>query len=254
MKKTSLALLLAFFLAPLSSHAHFVELTPDLNFIDDQTGKDISLHMSFTHPFENGPLMKMDRPKEFGVLHKGKKTDLLAQLKETKGFAGLKWETQHRLNRLGDYIFYVTPVPYFEPAEGKFIVHYTKTVISHAGGDHWDDLVGQPVEIRPLTRPYGLWTNNLFRGVVLNKGQPVPFATIEIEHKNEQQITAPNDSFITQVIKADADGVFVYALPKSGWWGFAALIEDGETLLGDDGQAYPIEKGALIWVKAQDMK
>jgi cobalt/nickel transport protein len=33
-----------------------------------------------------------------------------------------------------------------------------------------------------------------------------------------------------------------------GWWGFAALIEEGEKEL--NGKKYPIENGALLWLKA----
>ena len=75
-----------------------------------------------------------------------------------------------------------------------------------------------------------------------------------MEHKNTEKLKAPNDSFITQVIKADANGVFAYGLPKSGWWGFAALIEDGDTMKTPDGKDHMVEKGALIWVKAEDMR
>ncbi|MTI11133.1 DUF4198 domain-containing protein [Curvivirga aplysinae] len=250
----SIAFGLAFSLVSYSASAHFVEITADKNVLGGDNGKEVSLEMTFTHPFENGPLMKMERPKSFGVMHKGQKTDLLSELDQVSGFENLKWHASQKLKRMGDYTFYVEPVPYFEPAESKFIVHYTKTVVTNGGGDAWDELVGLPVEIQPLSRPYGLWTNNAFRGIVLQDGKPVPFAEIEVEHKNEDNVKAPNDSFITQVIKADANGVFSYNMPKSGWWGFAALIEDGETLKAEDGKDYVIEKGALIWVKAEDMK
>ncbi|MDV7338919.1 DUF4198 domain-containing protein [Terasakiella sp. A23] len=245
---------LATFLFTTPAFAHFVELTADKNFLNVDNGKTVSLEMTFTHPFEGGPLMTMVRPQNFGMLHRGKKADLTQDLKSVSGFENLKWQISQKLNRLGDYIFYVTPKPYFEPVENKFIVHYTKTVISHGNGDGWDDLVGSPVEIRPLSKPYGLWTYNLFRGVVLHNGKPVPYAEIEVEHKNEQKIAAPNDSYVTQVIKADGNGVFAYSLPKAGWWGFAALIDDGETMKGADGKDYAVEKGALIWVMAEDMK
>ena len=255
MKKISLILAgLIFALSSHTSFAHFVEITANKNVLGGEQGKDVSLEMTFTHPFENGPLMTMLRPESFGVMHKGQKTDLLAQLNQVSGFENKKWSIDQQLKRMGDYTFYVTPVPYFEPAESKFIVHYTKTVVTNGGGDEWDALVGLPVEIQPLSRPYGLWTHNSFRGIVLQDGKPVPFAEIEVEHKNETNLSAPNDSFITQVIKTDANGVFSYNIPKSGWWGFAALIEDGETMKGEDGKDYIVEKGALIWVNAQDMK
>jgi len=35
---------------------------------------------------------------------------------------------------------------------------------------------------------------------------------------------------ITQTIKADENGVFTYAAPSSGWWGFAALNTADETM------------------------
>ena len=63
----------------------------------------------------------------------------------------------------------------------------------------------------------------------------------------------PNDAFITQVIKADAQGVFAYAMPRAGWWGFAALVEGDEKMKSPDGRDAPVEMGGLIWVKATDM-
>ena len=61
-------------------------------------------------------------------------------------------------------------------------------------------------------------------------------------------------SSIQQVIKADVNGVFTYAMPKAGWWGFSALNEADHTLKGPDGKDKSIEIGALIWVKVEDMK
>ena len=58
---------------------------------------------------------------------------------------------------------------------------------------------------------------------------------------------------ITQVIKADGNGVFTYALPKAGWWGFAALNEDKATIK-HKGEDKKVEIGAVIWVKVYDMK
>ncbi|WP_428624082.1 DUF4198 domain-containing protein, partial [Sedimenticola sp.] len=155
----------------------------------------------------------------------------------------------------GDYLFYLQPAPYWEPAEGKMIEHYTKVVVdAFDGASDWDRLVGFPVEIEPLVRPYGLWTGNLFQGVVKRNNEPVPFARLEIEWLNDGSVTPPADAYLTQVIKADANGTFSYALPRAGWWGFAALLEGPDKLPGPDGAAVPVEQGALIWVFARDMK
>ena len=34
---------------------------------------------------------------------------------------------------------------------------------------------------------------------------------------------AESDPYVTQIVKADEKGVFTYAMPYAGWWGFAAL-------------------------------
>ena len=103
-----------------------------------------------------------------------------------------------------------------------------------------------------------------FRGVIeqvppmfsaLKKdGQPLPFAEVEVEMYNpDKKYDVPSDVFITQIVKTDANGVFSYAVPKAGWWGFAALV-DGEKMKGADGKDVDVELGGLIWIKAVDMK
>jgi cobalt/nickel transport protein len=229
--------------------AHFQMIIPSKNIVNHGTGNKIKINVVFTHPFE-GNMMNMEKPNSFGVMLNGKKTNLTEKLKmkKIKGFK--TWAASYRFKKPGDYIFYVAPKPYWEPAENKFIIHYTKVVVDAYGLEEgWDNLVGFPAEIKPLVRPYGLWAGNIFRGVVLYKGKPVPFAEIEVEYYNKDgKIKAPSDPYITQVIKADKNGVFSYAMPKAGWWGFAALM-DGDKINGKD-----VEIGALIWVKTEEMK
>jgi len=112
-----------------------------------------------------------------------------------------------------------------------------------------------PVEIEPLVRPFGLWTGNTFRGIVKKDGKPLPFAQVEVEYYNQgKRVKIPNDAFITQVIKADANGVFSYTMPKAGWWGFAALVQGDQKMPGPDGKPAAVELGGLIWVKTVDME
>ncbi|PLX39850.1 MAG: DUF4198 domain-containing protein, partial [Deltaproteobacteria bacterium] len=154
----------------------------------------------------------------------------------------------------GDQIFIVEPAPYWEPAEEAFIIHLTKVVVGALGLEvGWDEPAGAKVEILPLTRPYGLWTGNIFTGVVMKDGKPLPSAEVEVEYLNEDGITPPSDSYITQVVKADEGGVFSYAMPREGWWGFAALVE-GDKKLEHEGKMYPVEIGGVIWVRTRDMK
>jgi cobalt/nickel transport protein len=232
--------------------AHFQEIIPSTDVLPD--GGIVSLDLVFTHPFETGPVMEMKKPARAGVLKGGEIVDLLPALVESPIDGVSAWTVEDELVEPGAAIYFVEPQPYWEPAEGKFIVHYSKVVVdNYASGEGWDELVGLPVEIEPLTQPTGLWAGNVFSGVVLKNGAPVPFAEIEVEFINDAGIEAPNDAFITQVLKADANGTFFYAMPRAGWWGFAALIEGDEPMTSPDGNAVPVENGALIWVKATAM-
>ena len=249
-----LPLAAALAVVPAAAFAHFQELIPSADIVGEGGPLAVTLDLTFTHPMEGGPVMEMAAPARFGVAGEEGVTDLKGALKAVKKDGKTAYSVSHSFSAPGDYVFFVEPAPYWEPAEGKQIVHYTKVVADVGAGEGWDRMVGLPVEIEPLVRPYGLWTGNLFRGVVRKNGKPVPFAEIEVEWRNDGSVKAPSDPFVTQVIKADASGQFAYALPRAGWWGFAALIDGDKPMKGPDGKPVPVELGALMWVKAVDMK
>ncbi len=66
-------------------------------------------------------------------------------------------------------------------------------------------------------------------------------------------VKAPADPFVTQVVKADGNGVVTYAMPRAGWGGFAAL-GDASWKLKKDGKPKDVEIGAVYWVHTVDMK
>lgn len=234
------------------SLAHFQEILPSEDVLPE--GGPVRLDLVFTHPMEGGPVMEMKKPKRIGAKIGGQTIDLSSALKPMKKQGAGAWMLTHELKEPGAAIFFVEPEPYWEQAENKWIVHYAKVIVDgFASGKGWDDKIGLPVEIEPLTRPTGLWTGNSFRGIVLKDGQPVPFAEIEVEYVNDGAVKAPNEAFITQVIKADAQGTFAYTMPRAGWWGFAALIDDDKPAKSPDGKPAKTEMGGLIWVKATDM-
>lgn len=248
------ALSASLLLTTLPSFAHFQELIPSTDIVTTPAQSKLDLDLVFTHPMEMGPVMQMQQPTQFGVVGPDGKQDLLTTLQANSAHGSQSFKSQYQIKKPGDYLFYLEPAPYWEPAEGKMIIHYTKVVVdAYAMEDNWDAEVGFPVEIEPLTRPFGLWTGNQFRGVVKQNGKAVPFAEIEVEWMNDGSVTAPADVYVTQVIKADANGTFSYAMPRAGWWAFAALI-DGNEMKNPQGKMVPTELGALIWVKTRDMK
>lgn len=239
---------------PLTAQAHFLELIPSSEILTAETGSALTLDLSFTHPMERGPVMSMGEPVRFGLLSPDGTQDLSGRLQKVEQEGKAAYRAEYRAPGPGDYLFFVEPAPYWEPAEGVMIIHYTKTVVDAFGAEEgWDQMVGLPVEIEPLVRPYGLWAGNLFSGVVTRGGQPVPFATVEVEWRNDGSVEPPAAPFVTQVVKADANGTFSYAMPRAGWWGFAALLEGDETMANPDGEQVSVELGALIWVHAREM-
>jgi cobalt/nickel transport protein len=203
-----------------------------------------------------GHAMDMAKPAKFEVLAAGKSRDLLEMLEPMQYGGHPAFAADYTIKRPGDHVFWVEPAPYWEPAEGLMIVHYTKVIVNAMGLEEgWDAELGLPTEIIPLVRPYGLWTGNVFRGIVKKDGAPVPYAEVEVEYFNEDgTIKPPADPFITQVIKADADGVFSYAMPRAGWWGFAALNEADEKMKNPEGEDVGVEIGAVMWVHTRDME
>lgn len=246
-------LLLAFLILNTFLFAHFQTVITDKTVIEQGGNPKITIHYEFIHPFEQ-ELMQMEKPKEVGVFCEGKKTSLLSSLQLIEKDNLSSWKNEYVIKAPGVYQFYVEPVPYYEPAEEKFIRHQTKTIIDAFGsGEGWDQPIGLKAEIIPISRPYSLYAGNLFSAQVLYKGKPVPYVEIEYEFYNTKGFKAPNDMYITQVVKADKHGIFHVSLPSDGWWGFAALMEDEEKIK-KDGKSYPVELGAVLWIKTEAMK
>jgi cobalt/nickel transport protein len=241
---------------PGTAGAHFLVVIPSDDVLTGVESAAVDVAVLFTHPMQQGPVMELAPPRQFGALGPGKKRDLRGLLKPGKLDGRTTYTCALKLTAPGDYAIYVEPAPYWESSEQKMIVQYAKVVVDYAGGaEGWDAMVGFPVEIQPLTRPFGLWTGNVFRGIVKKNGRPLPWAVVEVEYYNEhRQVRAPNDAFVTQVIKADGSGVFCYGLPRAGWWGFAAVAGGDQKMKAPDGQWVDVEQAGVMWVKAFDMK
>ena len=232
-----------------------------------QKAKPIDLKLVFTHPFEAGHTMDMGQPEAFFVIRKGKKKDLLKTLKpitwKSLTNSGKAFETSYKLRGMGDNVFCLMPAPYLEKEEDCYIQQITKMIVNTGGfPTDWDAEIGLPAEIVPLDKPYALWTGNVFRGIVKGGGKVVPFAEIEVEYLNhcplmdlnafsdKANAKAPQEAFVTMTIKADANGEFVFGIPKAGWWGFCALGAGPQ----DSYKGKELSQDAVIWVQAKDMK
>ncbi len=256
MKKFLFGLVLGLFLFSLAhtAMAHFGMLIPSDSMIMQGDNRTVSVMLSFSHPFECVG-MELVKPQVFGVMANGKKQNLLGSLKETNVMGHMAWQADYLIKRPGVFMFYMEPKPYWELAEDCFIVHYTKTVVTAFGDDEgWDREIGLKTEIVPLSKPFALYAGNIFQGIVKMNGKAIPYAEVEVEYYNrDKKMEAPTEYMITQTIKADGNGVFAYAAPKAGWWGFAALNTSDEKMKYE-GQDKDVELGAVLWVQFVDWK
>jgi cobalt/nickel transport protein len=233
--------------------AHFGMLIPERSVVT-QEKKNIQFNLAFAHPFENIG-MELVKPETFSVTVDGQTTDLTDTLQPAAFMQHNSWKTSFAFKKPGVYHFTMEPTPYWEPGEDVSIIHYTKTIIGAYGDDQgWDTPVGLPTEIIPLLRPFGNYAGNSFTGQVLLGGKPAAGTLVEVELYNvDNELRAPNDYHITQVVKTDDNGVFNFTCPLPGWWGFAALHEADYTIKDPKGNEKGVEIGAVLWIYLDEL-
>ena len=233
---------------------HFGMVIPSDTMVIQGDDRSVTFTLSFSHPFEMVGI-EMAKPKNFSVMTSEKSRDLTGLLERTQIMGCTAWKVAYSIRRPGVYIFCMEPEPYWEPAEDIFIIHYTKTIVASFGEEEgWDTEIGLKTEIVPLSRPFGLYAGNVFQGIVKRDGQEVPSAKIEVTYYNEaHRYKAPTDTMMTLTTKADGNGVFTFAVPVSGWWGFAALNR-ADFKISHEGENKDVELGAVIWVYFHEME
>lgn len=256
--KTSIALIAsAATLSASIAQAHFQLLyTPEVML---ESPAEIGLKLVFGHPMENGHAMDMGEPVEFFVQFKDQKTDLKPTLEpitwkgahnEAKAFA-----TSYKVRRNGDYIFVLTPAPYYEEGEDIYIQQITKSYLNKgAMPTNWNEPLGLPTEIVPLNKPYQIFAGGTFSGQLLSEGKPVPGAECEIEYINtdidmtgnafgKTKSAAPTSAIVAIT---DNNGLFTFGIPTPGVWGFACLGSGP----AKEHQGKELSQDAVIWINA----
>lgn len=236
--------LILLFCFTLFANAHFLTIIPTTDNVSFNKEANLKIDSMFIHPFlQTG--MTMEKP--LGIYVNSKNAKL--PLEQTTKFNHKAWSATYQIKRPGVYKFFTIPKPYFEKSEEKFISHVPKVIVSAYGLEKgWDEPIGLKYEIIPMVKPFALYAGNLFQGRVLHDGKPASHINVEIELYNEFGLKAATQAHITQTIKTNKDGVFSFVMNHKGWWGFAALINEGQKKYGN--KMYVIENGALLWIKA----
>jgi len=253
----SITLLTLLLLAwPATVLAQFGLIFPSDDIVSAGENSSLSLRLGLFDPRDRR-FQAVEKPRRFGVQHLGEQTDLLAILKPPQEQSAPSTAT-FAVKRPGDHTFYAETTPQWEAAEDQFLSYQVKLCISSLGLEEgWDEPVGLEAEIVPLSRPYGLWSGNLFSGQVLVNGDPAPYVAVEIAYlglspETPSTVTLPAAPYLVQKIRADGNGVFHYAMPRAGWWGFAATMEADWTIQRN-GAEKPVALVTTIWVQTRDM-
>ena len=261
MKKLALAVGTAALTLSAASQAHFQMMYTPTSQLEKPTTVDMKL--VFGHPMENGHTMNMDKPEAFFVQFKDKKADLLGDLKkitwsghDNKADA---YQLDYKIRRNGDYIFALTPAPYYEGGEDIYIQQITKRYINKGGlPTGWDQPLGLKTEIVPKNKPYQIFAGSTFTGQVLSAGKPAVGIECEIEFINADIDTKANafgkgthrDTPASAIVAiTDDNGMFTFGVPKAGKWGFACLGSGPDT----EYKGKELSQDAVLWIEAQDL-
>lgn len=258
MKKTVL-LALATLAGGSGAWAHFPIFIPAAPYepIELQVGGALDMMFVFGHPFEQEYAATEAPERVFAVQPDGTVDDLTGGLTpgtyEVDGTSNAVFNVAFSPSARGDTILAVDSHPEFG-FNNTIRQEFIKTIVHVEEQGGWDNLTGQPVEIVPLTRPYGLEKGYVFTGQVLAGGEPAAGATVLIEEflpAIPSLADLPPEPFITKEVKTDPNGVFSYTLPNAAWWIIAAEIE-GAAEVERDGQTYTLNGLGALWVKVEE--
>lgn len=242
----------------LSGHAHFHVYWPQTEGCYAKPGEVVKWQYFWGHPFE---MIVYDAlPPKFFVFTPQRKKDKVnvkeitlkdqASGKDRKAF-----EVEYTPPKPGDYYLCLESPAYFIPEEKAFWQDYVKEPLHVMAEKGWDQAVGLPVEIIPLTRPYGWPAGSVFKGKALAKNKALTRATVEIEKFNgffvprdklpQDRLGEGNGPLITRTTKTDRMGYFVCSLDSPGWWILSVSAPGGKKV--HERKTYPVEmRGCLL--------
>jgi cobalt/nickel transport protein len=237
-----------------ASQAHYNMLLPQT--ASAKKGEAVPITYQWGHPFEH---QLFDAPAPESVMliaPDGKKSDLTKSLErivqETgDGRKAAAYRFQVTPDQRGDYMLLLTTPPIWMEEDQEFLQDTVKVILHVQAQKGWDKAAGHPLELLPLTRPYGLQPVMAFQAQIIAAGpdgnKPSSGTLVEIEHYNpEPPKDLPPDEQITRTAKTDPNGVVTCTLTDPGWWCLTAQ-RDGPKK-AHEGKEYPVRQRSTLWV------
>ena len=256
MKKIGLAVSVVMFVVSVQpAFAHFPMLIHDSPFAN--VNGVVNLMFAVGHPYEQEYADPSMPEKVTALLPTGQTVDLTASLTEgtytVDELTANVFEFTFTPEQPGDYIIALDSKPEYG-LNNTLYQEFLKVCVHAQEQNGWEQRTGQPLEIVPLTRPYGMEEGYVFTGQLLKGDEPLAGVEIEIEqflvHVPKVE-DLPPEPLITKIVKTDPNGVFSHTLPHPGWWIFAASVEDAGEVT-KDGSIYTLSGLTGLWIHVEE--
>jgi cobalt/nickel transport protein len=246
---------------PLAAHAQCHILTLDKPSVAVEQAVTCSLR--FGHPFKH-QILTAQKPARVAVkAPDGSTADLSAKVErvENTGPNGreiVAFQWKYTPAQRGDYLVTVETQPIWIPEQSEFVVDSVKTILHVETQNGWEARAGLPLELVPLTRPYGLRTWLTFQALVVGKGaddrgrgepecRPVQGILVEVERLNPSPPQdLPPPEHITRTVRTDPVGVATTTLTEGGWWSLTAVRDGGTRERA--GRTFPVKLRSTLWI------
>lgn len=211
-------------------------------------GEEVTCVLLFGHPFER-ELEAFARPRSLRVLAPGEAALRELPLPAGELESGRERSFRYTPERRGDHILAVEAGERIDAASGSILRDYLKVVLHVRAEDGWERALGQPIEVLPLTRPYGVRPGWVFQGIVNVDGKAREGVRIEVERYSETPPAGPlpEDPFITRTALTGPGGAFSMTLDEAGWWAICAWVPGGRAKAAD-GVERPVILRSTLWL------
>lgn len=241
--------------------AHYQVFWPQFEGCYAKPGEVVTWQYFWGHPFDMFIDDAAAEPPKFFIFTPEKKKENLEPREITlkdpaSGKDRRAFTVEYKPPGLGDYYLCLKSPAYFIPSEKEFWQDYVKEPLHVMAERGWYDAVGLPIEIIPITRPYGWPADSVFKGQALAKRRPLTRATVEIEKFNgffvprdqlpRDRLGEENSPLITRITKTDRMGYFLCTLDSPGWWIISVSAPGGRKT--HEGKRYPLKMRGALWI------
>lgn len=160
-------------------------------------------------------------------------------------------------HRPGDYVL-AWELPVLEEKPQRKVQDYAKLVVHMPGEEPpgaqigWWQRVKHPIEILPLSRPYGIPVGQAFRGQVVEDVEGKAHGMVGGVVEAETYAGGPTPDPLPELAayrraeRTDDRGCFSVTLDKAGWWLLSCATDGGPGQQG--GEEGRLSRRAVMWI------